>query len=41
MRHRLLGSAIVVAVAAILLATAGIARAQSGDDKAWEPVPDG
>ena len=37
MRHRLLGSAIVVAVAAILLATAGVARAQSGDDNAWEP----
>ena len=38
MRHRLLGSAIVVAAAAILVATAGIAGAQSGDDNAWEPA---
>ncbi len=38
MRHRLLGSAIVVAAAAILVATSGVARAQSGgDDKVWEP----
>ena len=38
MRHRLPGSAIVVAAAAILVATAGVAHAQSaGDDKAWEP----
>ena len=38
MRHRLSGSAIVVAAAAVLFATAGVARAQSGDDGAWEPA---
>ena len=37
MRHRLPGSAIVAAAAAILVATAGVASAQSGGDRAWEP----
>ena len=38
MRHRLLGPVIVVAVAAILLAISGVARAQSADDAPWEPA---
>jgi hypothetical protein len=38
MRHRLLGPVIVVAVAAILLAIPGVARAQSADDAPWEPA---
>ena len=37
MRHRLFGSGIVVAAAAILVATAVAAGAQSGDDAPWEP----
>ncbi|MCY4634012.1 MAG: hypothetical protein OXG04_05805 [Acidobacteria bacterium] len=37
MRQKLHESATLVAVAAILVATAGVATAQSGDDAAWEP----